>query len=149
MTLSKKNTHTRPPTHPPAHTPPTHHHQESHIGCRSLQGLNFFSFFSVNVFYKWRNDKNKMCGIYLHWSEKRREDEKRCHGWVNWKKAHLITKKQWPLQIHKFAGKQLEFFEPFYCFGRTTTGNGTACMKRLRSAGICQEVTTTDLTYEM
>lgn len=42
-----------------------------------------------------------------------------CHGWLNWNttlRTHLITNKQWTLQIHKFAAKHLQVFVRFLLF---------------------------------
>lgn len=93
--------------------------------------------FLLNVSYKWRNDKTKMCGVYL------KKGSTGCHGWLNWDSTshtHLITNKKWTLQIHRFAIKHLQVSVHFYCFGSFTRGNDNACIKRLRSADIRPQV---------
>ncbi len=62
-----------------------------------------------------------------------------CHGWVNWNSTsctHLISNKQWTLQIHKFAAKHLQVSVHFYCFGSITRGNDNGYIKGLRSTDI-------------
>lgn len=55
-----------------------------------------------------------------------------CHGWLNWNSTshtHLISNKQWTLQIHNVAAKHLQVSMHFYCFGSIIRENDNVCIK--------------------
>ena len=80
--------------------------------------------FLLNVSDKWRNDKNKMCGIYLYKARKYERGE-RCHGWLSWSstsRSQLITNEQWSLQNSQICRQRLA----------SSPRSFTACWQRRR-----------------